>query len=355
MRESARIAAVGAGRWGRNIIRNLGALGVLSAVVEPVEGRGRPLAERLGVPWFADLADLLAEGSSTAVVVATPPKTHATLALAAMERGLDVFVEKPMATSAADGELMVEVARELGRVLMVGHILEYHGAISALRQLVASGGLGELGYLSSSRLNSSLEGRRYDDALWTFAPHDVSLLLLLVGEMPVQVSATGGSLLRSSFADVAVLNLLFPGGLRAHVYVSWFHPFKEQKLVVTGTEAMVVFDDVVPERKLALFKKGEGQTGFGLSWSPGIEESVEYDTTEPLRVELEHFVTCHTERRRPRTDGANGLRVLEVLQASDRSMRAKGAPIAICPRSQEVTAHDDLRGRVDQVIAPLSR
>lgn len=326
--ERPRIGVVGCGRWGTNIIRNLGQLGVLASVADTTVERARQAGERFGVPAFASHEALLARGGLDAVAIATPADTHAALAVAALEAGLDVFVEKPMATRIGDGERMVEAAAERGRVLMVGHLLEYHGAVRRLKELVDSGDLGRLERASSSRLNTG-RVRREENALWSFAPHDVAVLLLLVGELPIQVAATGGSCLQPGAADATLTELLFECGLRARVFVSWLHPFKEQRLVVTGTRRVAVFDDLLPDSKLVLFDRDAARAPGEPVARRAEGTPVGYDATEPLRTELQHFVDCVVSRARPRTDGLNGLRVLSVLHASQRSIQVDGQPVTL--------------------------
>lgn len=333
--KTPKIAAIGCGLWGKNIIRNLDELGALVAVVDINEERARDLGDRFGVPAYSSLAKLRESAAAEAIAIATPAETHATLAIEALDAGLDVFVEKPMATRVTDGERMVKLAAEKDLVLMVGHLLEYHGAIRRMKELVDSGELGKIEYVYSNRLNMG-RVRREENALWSFAPHDIAILLLLVGEMPIQITATGGSYLQPNIADVTVTNLLFDGGLRAHIFVSWLHPFKEQKLVVTGSKKMAVFNDVLPEDKLLVYDRDieniEGElVAHRVEGTP-----VEYDRTEPLQRECRHFIDCVTQRKRPRTDGLNGLRVLSVLQASQRSIQVNGEPIILRTNLQEI-------------------
>jgi len=287
------------------------------------------------VPCHLGLAAIVESGAVDAVAIATPSEAHAPLAAAALEAGLDVFVEKPMATRVRDGERLVKLAREHDRILMVGHLLEYHPAVLKLKELVDAGELGQIEYAYSNRLNMG-RVRQEENALWSFAPHDVSVLLLLTGEMPIQVTATGGSYLQPNIADVTVSNLLFDGGVRAHIFVSWLHPFKEQKLVVAGTKRMALFNDVLSEDKLVLFdrniEKVEGElVAHRVEGTP-----VSYDTSEPLRRECEEFISSVATRGKPKTDGMNGLRVLSVLQACQRSIQTNGEPVVLRSTLQEI-------------------
>jgi predicted dehydrogenase len=330
-----KVAVVGCGRWGRNIIRNMSQLDALVAVVDQDERRGAEQSQQYGVPAYSSAAEARSGAGANAVVIATPAETHAQLAIEALALGLDVFVEKPMSTRVGDGERMIRLAADLKRVLMVGHLLEYHGAVIKLKELVDSGELGRIEYAYSTRLNMGLV-RHEENALWSFAPHDIAVLLLLLGQMPIQVTAVGGSYLQPNIADVTMTNLLFDGGVRAHIFVSWLHPFKEQKLVVLGTRKMVVFNDVVADHKLLLFDRHiesiEGElVAHRVEGTP-----VEYPGTEPLRQECQHFLECIETRHTPRTDGWNGLRVLSVLQASQRSIQLNGEPVTLRAGLQEI-------------------
>lgn len=333
--DQPKVAVIGCGRWGANIIRNLSELGVLAGVIDVDEEKRNLQSEKYSVNAYPSLDALLSQGSVDAVALATPSETHAEIALEALERDLDVFVEKPMATRVSDGERMVGIAKQRGRILMVGHLLEYHGAVLKLKELIDSGEMGKIEYAYSNRLNMG-QVRQEENALWSFAPHDVAVLLLLIGKMPIQVTATGGSYLQPNIADVTVTNLLFDGGLRSHIFVSWLHPFKEQKLVVTGTQKMVVFNDVLPDNKLVLFDRNIENRQGELVAHRVEGEPIQYDKTEPLKKECQHFVDCVRERTQPKTDGLNGLRVLSVLQASQRSIQVNGEPIVLRSNLQEI-------------------
>lgn len=314
-----RVAVVGCGAWGKNHVRTHAAIGSLAAVVDPVPGVAEAHAATYGVE-ARSFDEVLADPTIEGVVIAAPAADHARLAEAALAAGKHVFVEKPLALTVDDAERVVAAAAAADRVLMVGHLLQYHPAFLALSDLVASGRLGDLRYLYSNRLNLG-QFRQEENSLWSFAPHDLSMLLSLVGEEPDQVWATGAAYLTADVADVTTTHLGFASGPRAHVFVSWLHPFKEQRLVVVGSEAMAVFDDLVdwPE-KLVLFD-------HGVDWSQGRPRPekaegvpVPLDVTEPLRVECEHFLSCIQTGATPRTDGREGLRVLRVLARAQASL-----------------------------------
>lgn len=320
-----RVAVIGCGYWGRNLVRTFAQLGSLVAVVDPDPTTAAALAEQHGVR-SRDLSEVLADDAVDAVVIAAPAKDHASLALAALAAGKHVFVEKPLALDVAEAEAVVAAAAERGLTLMVGHLLQYHPAFLAVRQMVADGALGDLRYLYSNRLNLG-RFRREENILWSFAPHDLSMLLALVGESPDRVTAVGSTFLSDDVPDVTTTHMSFPSGPRAHVFVSWLHPFKEQRLVVVGADAMAVFDDTASwDAKLVVFEHGvtwDGATPVPVRGEP---TPIPLEQDEPLRLECEHFLHCVASGETPRTDGAEGVRVLRVLDAAQRSMVGGGGP-----------------------------
>ncbi len=314
-----RAAVVGCGYWGTNLVRNLHEHGALVAVCDEDPSRADAAAAQFGVPALA-FDELLREPDLNGVVIAAPAAQHASLADQTLRAGKHVFVEKPLATSVDDAEALCELAEERGLILMVGHLLRYHPAFVALEQLVAEGTLGAVRFVSSTRLNLG-RVRREEDILWSFAPHDISMTLALVGEEPHTVSATGSAYLNPTVADITTTDLSFPGGAKANVFVSWLHPFKEQRLVVIGEDAMAVFDDGEPwELKLALYR-------HRIDWVDGVAnpvkadgEMIQLDEIEPLAIETRHFLDCVRDGTPPRTDGREGLRVLRVLASAAAAM-----------------------------------
>jgi predicted dehydrogenase len=319
------VCVIGCGYWGQNLVRNFQALGRLGAVCE-VSGEGRRRARELApdATILSDVEAALADPSWSGVVIATPAATHAAVVRAALLAGKDVFVEKPLALRLEDGMEIVRMAQEGQRILMVGHLLEYHPAIRALHALVDRGTLGRIRYLYSHRLNLG-RVRREENILWSFAPHDIAIMLRLLGEEPIEVLATGGAYLQANIADVTITQMLFGDGVRAHLFVSWLHPWKEQRLVVVGERQMASFDDV--EKRLVLHdQRVDWQEGQPVPVrGPGRE--VEYDGTEPLRLECEAFLDAMNTRRSPLTDGTSALRVLRVLQAAQRSLTSSGQAV----------------------------
>lgn len=312
------IALLGAGHWGRNHLRNLHQMGVLHSVydsdVKTVRERS---SDYPAVPFVKDEKDIYENAEVEAVVIATPAASHYEHVRRYLQSGRDVLVEKPLALRSKEGEELVELADKKGRVLMVGHILQYHPAVLKLKELIDFGELGNLRYIYSSRLNLG-KMRIEENVLWSFAPHDISVMLMFMnGEKPETVSAFGGSYISQGVFDTTVTNLTFESGIRGHIYVSWLHPFKEQKLVVIGESKMAVFDDMSTE-KLFLYPY---KVDLDLNAVP-VAHKVEYyivklESREPLREELEHFVTCIRTRRKPKTDGGEGLQVLEVLERAE--------------------------------------
>lgn len=320
------VAVIGCGYWGKNLVRNFKQLGALALVCdETPAGRARAFELAADIPVVADIAQAL-ESDIPAVVIATPAETHYDLARRALDAGKDVFVEKPLALTYPQGADLVELAQREGRILMVGHVLEYHPAIVRLLELVRNGDLGKIRYIYSNRLSLG-KIRREENILWSFAPHDIAIILRLMGDMPFQVTACGGSYVQPNIADVTVTNLLFDNGVRAHVFVSWLHPFKEQRLVVIGSRKMASFDDVA--KKLVLYDQHVDILNGEPVPVKGDGHEVAYPADEPLRLECRAFLDAIATRRPPLTDGASGVRVLKVLQAAQRSLMTNGEPVGL--------------------------
>jgi len=321
-----RIAVVGCGYWGKNLVRNFHALGALDRVVDATE-QGRATANSLapGVPVTEILEDAL-KAEIDGVVIATPAETHYDIVHQALSAGKDVFVEKPMALTADKGAELVRLAEAKDRILMVGHVLEYHPAIVKMVDLVHSGALGKLQYIYSNRVSLG-KIRREENILWSFAPHDVAVILRLVGAMPFQVVACGGAYIQPNIADVTVTHLLFDNGVRAHIHISWLHPFKEQRLVVIGSEKMASYDDVA--KSLVLYDQRVAMTDGQPVPVKGDGEQVAFDDAEPLRLECQAFLKAIADRKPHLTDGTSGLRVLNVLNAAQRSLMMNGQPTQV--------------------------
>lgn len=309
-----RVAVVGSGYWGKNLIRNFHHLDALEVICDKndcvLEAFKRQYPD---VTTCLAYSEVLRNDAVDAVVLATPAETHHRLAWEALQAGKHVFVEKPLTLDESEGVKLIRLAEETGLTLMVGHLLQHHPIFIHLLNIARQGELGRINYIYSNRLNLG-KIRREENALWSFAPHDISMILALAGEEPARVSAVGGYYLHDNIADVTTTHLEFRSGMKAHVFVSWLHPFKEQKLVVVGDRKMAVFDDTLPwEDKLLLYP-------HRINWENNIPvadkaaaERVDVPEAEPLRAECAHFLRCASRRERPVTDGAEGLRVLKVL------------------------------------------
>lgn len=312
-------AMIGCGYWGQNLLRNLHELGVLAAIHDTDENRSKKFSLQYGVPALS-YAEILSAPSIRGVVIAAPAQQHAALCREALFSGKHVFVEKPLALTVTEAEDLESLAKRCECVLMVGHLLQYHPVFIRLKSVVAEGRLGRLQYLYSHRLNLG-KVRREENILWSFAPHDISMILSLVGAEPDTVSAVGSCYLHKTIADVTTTHLSFPGGENAHVFVSWLHPFKEQKLVVVGDRGMAVFSEQEPwASKLMLYP-------HQIEWKNGIPvpakaegHPIEVDPSEPLRSECLHFLECIEGKVKCRTDAAEGVRVLRVLAAAERAI-----------------------------------
>jgi len=320
------VAVIGCGYWGKNLVRNYARLGALALVCDNTAA-GRTQAAELApnAQIVSELAEALAS-PVRGVVIATPAETHYDVAWQAMAAGKDVFVEKPLALTYEDGAALVGMAEAHDLIVMVGHVLEYHPAIVTLRKLVHSGALGKVQYIYSNRLSLG-KVRREENILWSFAPHDIAIILRLMGSLPFQVTASGGSYIQPNIADVTVTNLLFDNGVRAHIHVSWLHPFKEQRLVVIGSRKMASFDDV--SKQLVLYDQHVDVNGGQPAPVKGDGETVPFAPDEPLQAECQAFLDAIAQRQPPLTDGRSGLRVLRVLQAAQRSLVMNGEPVSL--------------------------
>ena len=324
------IAVIGSGYWGKNLIRNYYQIGALKFICDKDE---RTLAnlKKLYPESEVSLAlnDVLIQEKIKGVVIATPAETHFTIAQEALLAGKHVYIEKPLVLQENEGEELIKLAAERGLTLMVGHLLQYHPAFIRLKEIVTEGELGRINYIYSNRLNLG-KIRREENILWSFAPHDISMILALVGENPVTVFTIGANYLHQRIADVTTTHLEFPSGIKAHIFVSWLHPYKEQNLVVVGDRKMAVFNDTLHwSKKLCLY-------AHQIKWKNNVPvpakaepEYIDVPEAEPLRKECEHFLQCIDNGQAPRTDGHEGLKVLKVLKASQRSLDKYGEKIIL--------------------------
>ncbi|MCP3678294.1 MAG: Gfo/Idh/MocA family oxidoreductase [Deltaproteobacteria bacterium] len=331
--DKVNIGLIGLGYWGKNILRNLNELGVLLTACDTDPAIISELGERYPDTSFSLSPDEVINSRDIgAVAIAAPASTHYDLVKESLLAGKDVFVEKPLALTVGEGEELTELAEREGRILMVGHILQYHSAVIKLKGLISKGELGKIQYIYSNRLNIG-KLRTEENILWSFAPHDISVILTLLDEEPITVSAFGGGYLNNDICDTTLTTLEFRNGVKGHIFVSWLHPFKEQKLIVVGSKGMAVFDDV-SDAKLLLYP-------HTIEWKEGripVAQKADYRTVpvekgEPLKEELGHFLECIRQRTRPKTDGHEGVRVLRVLDAAEFALGNRPAGEGLTPPS----------------------
>jgi predicted dehydrogenase len=324
------LGVVGLGYWGPNLARNVASIqgAQLSWCCDAdAQTRERLASSFKDARFTGSLDELLADPDLDGVLLATPVRTHAQLAVRVLEAGKHCFVEKPLALSVADAESVVEAACSAGRVLMVGHLLEYHPGVRRLAEIVRAGELGTVHYIYTNRLNLG-QLRADENALWSLGAHDVSVVLALADEEPYEMDARGECYMRAGIEDVVFAYLRFRSGLTAQLHLSWLDPHKERRLTVVGSRRMATFDDMELERKLTIYDKGFDESAE--SWGEYITRSGDATSprianAEPLRLECEHFVECISSGATPRSDGQSGLRVVRVLEglqaALDRSRR----------------------------------
>jgi predicted dehydrogenase len=331
------VALIGFGYWGPNLARNLQAHAGLRwryLVELSPERRAKATGLYPGVTVTDDLAEVLADPSVGAVIVATPAATHAPLTRRLLEAGKHVLVEKPLALSTPDAIELATRADDGGLTLMVGHTFEYVPAVRRMRELIEDGSIGDLLYLHSQRLNL---GRIQSDinAFWSIGPHDVSIANYLVGQRPQWAAAEGARFLNASVEDVTFVTVGYPDGVLAHMHVSWLDPSKTRRTTVVGSKQMLVYDDMDPVAKLRVFDKGADRVyedeygGWQYTLRDGVIQTPALEEVEPLAAELRHFLHCVDTGERPRTDGWNGVDVVAVLEAVNASLRAGGAQVAV--------------------------
>jgi UDP-2-acetamido-3-amino-2,3-dideoxy-glucuronate N-acetyltransferase len=332
-----KISVIGCGYWGKNLVRNFSELGVLYAVCDANSELVAKTSADYGV--LAQTFEQMLSSDVNGIVIAAPAAQHFELARKALTFGKHVFVEKPLCLTTEDAEQLCHLSTKTNRKLMVGHLLQYHSAFLAIKQLVDSGDLGRLQYLYSNRLNLG-KFRNEENVLWSFAPHDISMILSLVGCLPETVYSTGTSHLNPPIHDATTTHMVFKDNIQAHVFVSWLHPYKEQKLVVIGDRGMVVFDDGLPwSDKLKLYP-------HQINWIDGFPQPTRADfihvpleVSEPLKTECQHFIECIAQDTDPRTDGLEGLRVLRVLETAEQSLRS-GVKVRIHQANPSYFVHE---------------
>src|SRR5919106_5753496 len=333
------VAVVGVGGWGKNLARNY--FQIPECTLKYICDLDKKKLEQLqlqlpGTIPTTRFENLLEDSDLQAIIIATTAATHYPLCKAALQAGKDVFVEKPFVLAVAQAEELIQIAAQEGRILMVGHLLEYHPVINRLKRMIDSQELGDIYYIYTQRVNLGTV-RNDENALWNFSPHDISTILYLLEKEPSDVCARGQSYLQSGIEDVVFLTLNFNGQSMAHIHVSWLDPHKIRKITIVGSKKMAVFDDIESTEKLRVYDKSAEQNANYNSFAEYV--SLRFgDITiphvkieEPLRLECQHFLECIREHKQPLSDGRDGLRVLRVLDAAQRSLRNNGMPIAINP------------------------
>lgn len=331
------VAIVGCGGWGKNLARNLQVLGSLKVIVDPSE-KAKKLAFDMGVQFVDDLETVFANSTIAAVVIATPVETHFQIAKRCLLAGKDVFVEKPISLNVEEALQLQSIADNMGNVLMVGHLLQYHPVFIRLLAMVQAGEFGKVHYVSSSRLNLGVI-RSEENVLWSFAPHDISMVLAVATQTPSYVQASGVCILQQDIEDTTTLHMEFQSGLKADITSSWLYPLKEQRFVVVGSSGMAIFSDTRPwseklqvMRNRIIWKNGRPRV------QEGVTEFVPVEEGEPLRRELEHFLQCVANRSRPLTDSNEAIGVLRVLQGGQLSLNESGRKVALKNPVQESVA-----------------
>jgi predicted dehydrogenase len=331
------IGVVGTGDWGANLVRNFASLpgAQLVALCDMDPARLAAAVKRhpeaRGVQRVEELA---ANPAVRGAVVSASAASHYAVAKTLLEAGKDVYVEKPLALRVDHAEELVTLARQHDRILMVGHLLLYHPAVRYLKDFLERGELGDLYYIYCQRVNLG-KVRKDENALWSFAPHDLSVVLHLIGQEPEDVVARGAAFLQPKVEDVVFVDLRFPSGKVAHVHVSWLDPHKLRKVTVVGSKKMVVFDDMEASEKIRVYDKGVDRAGEVVSYGDALTVRSgdilipKISLQEPLRLECQHFVDCIRDRKRPLTDGEDGLRVVKVLAAAQASLDQGGAPVRV--------------------------
>jgi predicted dehydrogenase len=331
------VAVVGVGGWGRNLARNYFEIPEcnLRYICDQDSSRLEQMRRQLpGTKGSTDFGELLGDSDLQAVVVATPAFTHYRMCREALLAGKDVYVEKPFVLRASEAEELIKIAEDRKRVLMVGHLLEYHPVVNRLRDMIRQGELGQVYYIYSQRVNLGTV-RGDENAMWSLAPHDISVALYLLDQEPTDVIARGQSYLQPGVEDVAFLTLDFGGSSMAHIHVSWLDPHKVRKLTVVGSKKMAVFDDLEATEKLRVYDKGAQCKGQYDSFAEYVTLRVgdihipHVKMAEPLRLECQHFLECVANRKTPLSDGHDGLRVVKVLEAAQRSLQVRGEPGSI--------------------------
>jgi len=329
------IAVVGLGNWGQHLARIFYQLESLTLCCELDEKKIAKFKKHFhGVNFTRSFDDVVNDEKIDGVVIASPAVLHYELAKKALLKGKSVFIEKPMTLDSKDGEDLIRIAQKQGVPLMVGHLLKYHPAINKIKDLIDKGDLGEVYYLYSQRVNLGTI-RKDENALWSFAPHDISVALYLLGDNIETVSARGECYLQKDVEDVVFLNMRYNNKLMVNIQISWLDPYKERKFTIVGSKKMVAFDDMQGAEKIKIYDKGvnkePGYESYGdsLSLRFGDIHIPKIDMSEPLKLECQHFIDCVKDKKRPHTDGAEGVKVVKILEKAQESLKKNGVPVAV--------------------------
>lgn len=323
MNEGIKLAVIGSGKWGMNHIRT--AYGLLGDGMDCVcdidvsnENKVKEISKT--IKFTTKLDDVLKDKDINSVIIATPAETHFELSKRCIEHDKHVLVEKPITLVSGDAKVLVDLANEKDKILMVGHVLLYHPAIVKIKKMLNNGRLGMLQYIYSNRLNLGTI-RSEENILWSFAPHDISIMQYLTGNNPVNVSAKGAVFLQNDIEDTTLTFLEYPDNVHAHIFVSWLHPFKEHRLLVIGDKGMLVFEDSLKDDKLKYYEKGYHKVNGVLEKFDNDYEVVKIDIRQPLAEEQKHFYDCVIKGKKPLTNGVHAVEVLEILEKAQKSLK----------------------------------
>jgi len=323
--ESFGLAVIGCGRWGINHVRT--AHGLFNERLMLVSDSNRAAEEKVKaisptIKFTPNAEDVLSDAMINTAIVATPAETHYELTKVLLEHGKNVLVEKPITLHREEAKDLIALADRKNLKLMVGHLLLYHPAVLKMKDLIDEGRIGQLQYIYSNRLNFGTV-RTEENILWSFAPHDISVIQFLTHSKPLHVAAYGATFLQDNIEDATITYLVYPGNIHAHIFVSWLHPFKEQRLVVIGDKGMIMFEDSAPAEKLRFYPKCFNNNHGVIEKLDGKYEPIEFEDRQPLAEEQLHFAACVTENRKPLTDGRHALEVLEILEDAERSLKER--------------------------------
>jgi UDP-2-acetamido-3-amino-2,3-dideoxy-glucuronate N-acetyltransferase len=320
--EEVKLAIIGTGRWGINHVKT--AFGLLKENLKIVcdinEKKKREIDSISGsIKFCNDINCILSDKEINAVIIATPAETHYELAKKSLINNKNVLVEKPITLLTGEAEELIELANYHKKKLMVGHVLLYHPAINKLKKMITEGKIGDVQYIYSNRLNLGAI-RTEENILWSFAPHDISIIQYLLESKPINIDANGASFLQSKIEDTTLTYLRYPGNIHAHIFVSWLHPFKEHRLVVIGNKGMIVFEDSIPQDKLKYYPKGFTKINQQLTKFDGDFETIDFDKLSPLEEEQKHFFNSIINNQEPLTNGNHALEVLRILEEAQKRL-----------------------------------